>query len=111
MFAELFKPLDVSDDALGLEAIADVGPGGHFFGTQHTIDRFENAFYSPLLSDWSNFENWQDRGSLDTTKRANLIYKDIIENFEPPKMDQATIEELDAFIARREEEGGADISR
>jgi len=64
----------VDEDSLALEAIRDVGHGGHFFGTQHTIDRFETAFYSPLLSDWSNFENYRDRGAVDATQRANKIF-------------------------------------
>ena len=111
MFAELFKPLEVSDATLGLEAIADVGHGGHFFGTQHTLERFETAFYSPLLSDWSNFENWTDRGSVDTTTRASRIWNETLEAYQPPEFDPARLEEMDDFIARRTAEGGADISR
>lgn len=111
MFAELFKPVEVSDDTLGLEAIADVGHGGHFFGTQHTIERFETAFYSPLLSDWSNFENWQDRGSVDATTRANRIYKETVAAHEMPPLDAARLEAIDDFIARREAEGGANIEK
>ena len=111
MFAELFKPLDVNDATLAVDAIADVGHGGHFFGTAHTLERFETAFYSPLLSDWSNFENWRDRGSADATQRANRLYKEAIAAYEPPTLDPACLEEIDAFIARRTEEGGADIER
>ena len=111
MFAELFKPVEVSEATLGYEAIADVGHGGHFFGTQHTLDRFESAFYSPLLSDWNNFENWQDQGSLDATQRANKIYLDTIRSFETPVIAQDRMEEMEAFIEKRKEEGGADIER
>lgn len=111
MFAELFKPLQVNDATLGLEAIRDVGHGGHFFGTQHTLERFETAFYSPLLSDWSNFENWTERGSVDATTRANKIFHDRIAAHEPPPLDPSRLEEIDDFIARRTAEGGADISR
>lgn len=111
MFAELFKPIEVSPATLARDAIADVGPGGHFFGTQHTIERFETAFYSPLLSDWSNFENWRDSGSVDTTVRANRIYKETISNFETPPLDPARLEEINAYISRREAEGGANIER
>ena len=111
MFAELFKPVEVSDATLALDAIADVGHGGHFFGTQHTLERFETAFYSPLLSDWSNFENWSDRGSLDATTRANHIWHETLNAHEPPGFDPARLEEIDDFIARRTTEGGADISR
>ncbi|WP_299850762.1 trimethylamine methyltransferase family protein [uncultured Roseovarius sp.] len=111
MFAELFKPLEVSDATLGLEAIADVGHGGHFFGTQHTLERFETAFYSPLLSDWSNFENWSERGAVDTTTRANQIWHETLNAYQPPGFDPARLEEMDDFIARRTAEGGADISQ
>lgn len=111
MFAELFKPVEVSEATLGLDAIADVGHGGHFFGTQHTLDRFETAFYSPLLSDWSNFETYAERGSADATERAHRIFYESVEAHEPPPMDEARREEMEAFIARRIAEGGADIDR
>ena len=111
MFAELFKPVEVNDQTLGLDAIADVGHGGHFFGTQHTLERFETAFYSPLLSDWSNFENYRDRGSVDTTQRAHKIFFDAVRAHEPPPMPEDRLEEMEAFIARRTEEGGANIER
>ncbi|MEO1140361.1 MAG: trimethylamine methyltransferase family protein [Pseudomonadota bacterium] len=111
MFAELFKPVEVSEATLGLEAIADVGHGGHYFGTQHTLDRFETAFYSPLLSDWSNYENYRDRGSVDTTQRANKIFFETVNAHEPPPMEAARLEEIDAFLARRQQEGGANIER
>lgn len=111
MFAELFKPVEVSDEALGLDAIADVGHGGHFFGTAHTLERFETAFYSPLLSDWSNYENYRDRGAVDATTRAHEIFFDRAARHEPPPLDPARREEVDAFVARRTAEGGADIDR
>ncbi|MEM6497850.1 MAG: trimethylamine methyltransferase family protein [Pseudomonadota bacterium] len=111
MFAELFKPVEVSEDTLGLEAIADVGHGGHFFGTAHTLARFETAFYSPLLSDWSNYENYRDRGAIDTTKRAHDVFNDRLASHQPPPLDPARLEELNDFIARRTSEGGADIDR
>lgn len=111
VFAELFKPLEINEDTLGLTAIRDVGHGGHFFGTAHTLARFETAFYSPLLSDWSNFENWTDRGSVDATHRANKIFHDTVAAHEPPPLAEDRREEMEAFIARRTREGGADIDR
>ena len=111
MFAELLKPVPVNTETLGLEAISEVGPGGHFFGAAQTIERFETAFYAPLLSDWRNFETWRDDGSLDATRRANSIYKETLAAFEAPPLDPARLEEIDAFIAKRTEEGGADLER
>ena len=62
---------------------------------------------APFLSDWSNFENWEERGSLDTAKRANVMWKQILEEYEEPPMDPGIREELGEFVERRKREGGA----
>ena len=86
---------------MAFEAIADVGPGGHFFGTQHTLDRYENAFYPPILSDWNNFGQWKEDGALDTTQRANHIWKQALEDYQQPLMEESRLEESEAFVASR----------
>ena len=106
MMAEFLQPLEVSDETLGLDAIAEVGPGGHFFDTPHTLARYENAFYAPMLSDWRNFETWEEAGSRNATQRANELYKRILAEFEPPPLDPAIRDELDDFVARRKYEDG-----
>ena len=98
---------DVSEDALALDAIGEVGPNGHFFGIQHTQDRYETAFYQPFLSDWKNFEAWEAAGAVWTPERAHTVFKMILNEFEAPPMDDAIREELQAFVAKRKEEGGA----
>jgi trimethylamine--corrinoid protein Co-methyltransferase len=92
---------------LAFEAIKSVGPSGHFFGTQHTQERYETAFYQPFLSDWRNYEGWNLAGAVWTTERAHRMFKEIIGAFEPPPMDEAIREELAAFVTRRKAEGGA----
>ncbi|MEO1776046.1 MAG: trimethylamine methyltransferase family protein [Pseudomonadota bacterium] len=106
-FCAMQDPVDTSPEALAVDAIGEVGPTGHFFGAQHTQDRYETAFYSPFLSDWRNFEAWESDGAVRTPERANAMWKAIIAAFEPPPMDVAIKEELDDFVARRVAEGGA----
>ncbi|TCD15037.1 trimethylamine methyltransferase family protein [Oricola cellulosilytica] len=106
-FIAYMQPYTTNDEDIALDAIREVGPGGHFFGVQHTQDRYETAFYSPFLSDWSNFENWQDRGSVQTVERANKVWKQILAEYEAPPMEDAIREELSDFVARRKQEGGA----
>ncbi len=101
------KPIGTTPDDLAVETIAEVGPDGHFFGCQHTQDRYQTAFYAPFLSDWRNFEAWEEAGAIRTPERANKIWKEILANFEAPPIDVAIKEELEAFVARRKEEGGA----
>jgi trimethylamine--corrinoid protein Co-methyltransferase len=104
MMAEVLQPIEVDDAALGLDAIADVGPGGHFFGTAHTLERYETAFYRPLVSDWRNFETWQADGARTATERANAIWKRLLAEAVPPPLDPPVLEALDAFVARRKRE-------
>jgi trimethylamine--corrinoid protein Co-methyltransferase len=101
------KPVTTTEADIAFEAIKEVGPGGHFFGCAHTQERYETAFYSPFLSDWSNFENWEANGSQQTPERANKIWKQILAEFEAPPINPAIDEELQAFVAKRKEEGGA----
>jgi trimethylamine--corrinoid protein Co-methyltransferase len=107
MVAAFLEPLEVSEATLALDAMREVGPGGHFFGAQHTQERYRTAFYAPLLSDWRNFEAWQEAGSLRPVERANRLVKEILAAYQPPPLDPAIADELDAFVARRTEEGGA----
>ncbi len=96
-----------TDDDIALDAIREVGNEGHFFGTQHTQDRYTTAFYQPFLSDWSNYEAWELNGATWTAARAHQVFKDIMNDFEAPPMDPAIREELAEFVARRKAEGGA----
>jgi trimethylamine--corrinoid protein Co-methyltransferase len=103
MLASWMDPINVTAEEIGLDSIREVGPGGHFFGTQHTLERYENAFYRPLVSDWSNFENWRDAGAKDATQRANELWKRLLTEYEAPYLDPAIDEELDAFVSKRKE--------
>ncbi|MGB0797515.1 MAG: trimethylamine methyltransferase family protein, partial [Paracoccaceae bacterium] len=94
-------------DDIAIEAIKAVGNDGHFFGIQHTQDRYETAFYQPFLSDWRNYEAWEVAGGIWTAERAHKIYLQIMEEFKAPPMDEAIREELANFVAKRKSEGGA----
>lgn len=104
MMRSFLDPIAIDEASLAVETIGEVGPGGHFFGTSHTLARFEDAFYEPMLSDWRNFENWQESGAKTGTERANLIWKELLRTYEQPPLDPAIDAELEAFVARRKEE-------
>jgi trimethylamine---corrinoid protein Co-methyltransferase len=106
MVEAFLEPVVVDDASLAFEAMEDVGPGGHFFGTEHTQSRYRTAFHKPMLSDWRNFETWEEAGSPEVPGKANRIWKELLAAYEPPPMDPAIREELDAFVERRVAEGG-----
>ena len=101
MMAEYLRPIEVNDDELALDAIAEVGPGGHHFGTSHTLARYESAFYSPIISNRQNFEAWQEAGSIDSATRANAIWKQLLQEYTQPELDPAIDEALVDYVARR----------
>ena len=106
--AELMQPVRWNAGELALEALREVGSGGHFFGAAHTMERYRTAYYTPFVSDWSNFGRWEEAGGRTATERAHDLWKQVLENFRPPNVDSGVVEGIDAFIARRTEEGGAD---
>ncbi len=107
ILAEVFQPLDADADAIAFEALAEVTPGGHFFAVQHTMARYQTAFYEPLVADWRNFETWQRDGALSATQRANKIWKQVLAEFQAPPMAPGVAEAIQSFIERRTDEGGA----
>jgi len=92
---------------IAFDAIKEVGHDGHYFGIQHTQDRYEKAFYQPFLSDWRNYEAWDLAGGMWSAERAHHKFKEILNDFKAPPMDDAIRDELADFVARRKSEGGA----
>ena len=92
---------------LAVWAIEAVGPHGHFFVCDHTQERYRDAFYTPLLTDWRNFENWGDAGGLWAHQRVNTHFKQVLAEYTPPPMDSGIHDGLLDFVDRRKAEGGA----
>ncbi len=101
MMAEYLRPIEVNDDELALDAIAEVEPGGHHFGTSHTLARYETAFYTPMLANRQNFESWQESGSVDISARANTIWKQMLRDYEQPALDVAIDDALVEYVEKR----------
>ncbi len=95
---------EFSDEEIGIEAIRGVAPGGNFFEAQHTLDRYRTAFYRPILSDWSNFENWQEAGARDATVRATGVWKRMRDDYVPPPLDPGIRDAVHDYVARRKRE-------
>jgi trimethylamine--corrinoid protein Co-methyltransferase len=103
---EDFTQLEVDEASLAFDAHAEVGYGGHFFGAAHTLERFRDCFYRPLLSSTENFERWEKRGGQDAAERAARIWRESLERYEQPPLDPAVRERLEEFVTRRRAELG-----
>src|SRR2546423_4955860 len=102
-----FQPLEIDEASLAFDAHEEVGAGGHFLGAAHTLERFRECFYRPLLSSTENFDRWTKRGARDTTARAGEIWRATLEKYEQPAVDDAVRDELAEFVTRRRAALGA----
>ena len=100
---EFLRPIEFNEAELGFDAIKNVPTGGHFFGEAHTLERYETAFYEPLVSNWQNYENWQAGGGKTADERATDLWQEALKAYELPPMPADRREALDAYIAKRKE--------
>ncbi|MEO0989352.1 MAG: trimethylamine methyltransferase family protein [Pseudomonadota bacterium] len=107
MVAEMCAATPADEAAMAFDALAEVGPTGHFFGCGHTMARYQTEFYAPLVADWSNFGTWTERGARPASVRATDIWKGILARNWQPDLDQGRRDGLRRFIERRTTEGGA----
>jgi trimethylamine--corrinoid protein Co-methyltransferase len=103
---EEFTPLEVDEASLAYGAHQEVGHGGHFLGAAHTLERFRDCFYRPLLSSTENFERWARNGGKDSAARATAVWRAALERYEQPPMDAALRQQLEEFVTRRRSELG-----
>ncbi len=101
------KPINFNEDELGLETIKSVQTGGHFFGTDHTMARYETAFYEPMLSDWTNFESWEEAGAKTALDRATGLWQQALKDYEQPIIPEDRKDALDEYVIRRRAEIGS----
>jgi trimethylamine--corrinoid protein Co-methyltransferase len=104
---EFLRPVAFTEEDLGFEAIKSVDTGGHFFGAEHTMKRYETAFYRPILSDWTNYESWEEAGATEAVDRATHLWQQALAEYQEPTLEEGVREELQAYMAKRKEEIGS----
>ena len=104
MMQQLYQPVEISAATLALDMIKEIGPGGHHFGTSHTLARYQTEFYRTAVADRLAIGQWTDNGKLDAGQRAHGIWKELLASYEPPPIDIAIKEELTDYVGRRRRE-------
>lgn len=99
MMAVYANGVDLSENGQALDAIREVGPGGHFLGCAHTQSNFEQAFYRSEIADNNTVEQWEIDGSQDATGRANALWKQMLASYQAPDLDPAIDDALNEFMA------------
>jgi len=89
---------EITAEKLAADVINEVGPGGEYLTNLHTFKHFKTELYTPVMEERDNFESWSNKGGLTMEQRANARYKEILENYKEPDMDNAVRKDLDAYI-------------
>ena len=101
MMQIFLQGVDLSENGQAMDAIREVGPGSHFLGCAHTQTNFETAFYRSPVADNNSFEQWEAEGAMDAERRANALWKSMLERYEAPAIDPGVDEALRDFMTRR----------
>ncbi len=99
--ASFFEGIDLSVNALAMDAIREVGPGQHFLASEHTQNNFLSAFYQSESSDSNAYEQWIAGGGKDAARRANAQWKRQLDLYRDPGLDPAIDEALRAYMDQR----------
>ncbi len=104
MMHHFLSGLQINDETLAFESIAEVGPGGHHFGTTHTLNRYRNAFYQPIVSDRRSYDNWSDDGAADAYQRAYQVAGQLLASYERPPINESVEAELKDYVEKMKQE-------
>lgn len=97
----LANGVDISDNGQAMDALREVGPGGHFLGCEHTQANFKNAFWRTNVMDYRPYESWAEAGEPDSVQLANQKMHSMLASYERPAIDPGIEEALNAFVSAR----------
>lgn len=99
----LAQGVAVDENGQGMDAIREVGPGGHYLGCAHTQANFKSAFWRSDLFDYKPFETWEEEGARDTETLATARVKKLLGDYQQPALDEGVAEALADYVARKKE--------
>lgn len=91
----------IDDNAQAMDAIREVGPGGHYLGCAHTQANFKEAFWRSDVLDYKPYETWSDEGARDTMALASARVSKLLGDYQKPEMAPETEEALRAYVAEK----------
>lgn len=95
------KGVDMSDNGQAMGAIAEVGPGGHYLGCEHTQANFKSAFWRSDLLDYKPYETWYEEGARDTQALATARVKRMLDTYQQPALDPEIEARLRAYVEEK----------
>ncbi|MBV6648843.1 MAG: trimethylamine methyltransferase family protein [Hoeflea sp.] len=98
---KMAQGVTVNEDTLAMDAIREVGPGGHYLGCAHTQANFKTAFWRSEVFDYKPYETWSEEGARDTVALATARVQKLLDTYQQPMLDPSINEALNAYVAER----------
>ena len=91
MCTRVLEGITVDDEHLALDAIAQVGPGGNYLMSPHTLGHMRSEFFTGNgITDGQFRDTWVADGSLDTRERARRMARNLLQTRPSFKIDEKT---------------------
>jgi trimethylamine--corrinoid protein Co-methyltransferase len=98
----ILRGIEVTPETMAVDVIRDVGPGGHFLATDHTLTHFKDQFWFPQTIDRSRWADWEAAGSLSMCDRVQQQVNDILDIHEPVLLAPTVQKQIDEILAKAE---------
>jgi len=95
------RGVEIDENAQAMDAIREVGPGGHYLGCAHTQANFKTAFWRSEVFDYKPFETWEEEGARDSQTLASSRVEKLIDSYKAPPMDPEIKAKLEAYVAEK----------
>ncbi|MDX1512458.1 MAG: trimethylamine methyltransferase family protein [Gammaproteobacteria bacterium] len=104
MVRRLVEGIEVNDESLALDTIHEVGPGGFYLDSGHTMQHYRDAFFMPRVGVRESFEQWRAAGEKDALARARERCQEMLDSYAVPEIESDVLATLDEFVDRRSRE-------
>lgn len=104
MVRKIIAGVEVNEETLALDVIDEVGPGGHFLGTQHTFKNFKEKIWFPTLIDRQRYSQWESQGKKTMGQRIKEKAQRIIRDYKPEPLVQDVKHKLDLLVEKAEQD-------
>jgi trimethylamine--corrinoid protein Co-methyltransferase len=95
----MMRELDFSDEAIGLDLIHEVGPGGTFIDQMHTVEHFRRELWFPKLLNRQYYEAWQEAGALSTEQQCIRCREELLSTHHVAPLERDMDKTLDQIVA------------
>lgn len=98
------RHIEVTDETLGIDAIAEAGPGGTFIDKEHTARHFRKELWFPRLLDRDFYQVWKEAGARSTEERCRQVRLEILKTHEPEPVSRETEDAMQTVLAAARKE-------